>query len=167
MHWSWGAALAHETLLLLRVRDSAGWPALHHEGRKALLLPLLRVLVCRILRHLCPAHRWGNTWGSAWSYWDWTPIVSGVVIISLVANDRNPIHSSLSEKGNILAYVIRKGQRVCWLQVGMDQGFIQSLFFFFRISVQLVFYWHHLGTNYHHMLAKMTLQLYSLSTCIL
>lgn len=38
--------------------------------------------------------------------------------------------------------------------------------FFFCVSVQLVFYWYNFGASYH-MLAKMTLQLYSLSTCIL
>lgn len=108
MHRSWGTALAHETLLLLRMWNSARRPALHHEGGKALLLPLLRVLVCRILWHLCPAHRWGNAWCSSQSYCDWVSIMYGVVRIPFVASDRNPTHTSLSEKWSILAHIARK-----------------------------------------------------------
>ena len=104
MHRSRGATLAHETLLLLRVWDGAGRPALHHEGGKALLLPLLWVLVCRILRHLCPAHRWGNTWCSSWSYSDWISFVSSIVRIPLVASNSNPTDTPLSEKGNVLVH---------------------------------------------------------------
>ena len=58
MHWGRGQALAHEALLLLRVRDHPRRPALHHEGWTATLLQLLRVPLRRVLWRMWRTHRY-------------------------------------------------------------------------------------------------------------
>lgn len=57
VYWSWGSSLAHETFLLLWVRDYFGRTEVHHEGWPTFLLWMLWVTVCRVLRGL-----WGEYW---------------------------------------------------------------------------------------------------------
>lgn len=50
VHRSRGPRVAHEAFCVLRVRQAAGWRAVHNAGRSALLPALLRRVVRRVLR---------------------------------------------------------------------------------------------------------------------